>query len=275
MKNVLYIPAFLLLLLLGSSGMAWAQDDFNPTNPSEPGAASITYRLSVRVEPADAGYASGSGLYLAGEHPWIYTSSNSGYVFEYWEEDGVSMSTATSFTYTTQAASKTLVAHYRYDPANPSEPNAINDYRLHLTTNIEGACSFNTISGLKRTADSYVYLTAYVSTGYDFLGWYENGTLVNTNRSFNYLMPYATTTSEARIEFNPTNPGEPGSTPYTHRGDVNEDGVVDVTDAVKVINVYLSGDDSSVKMSVADVNQDRTIDVTDAVAIINKYLRNE
>lgn len=275
MKNVLYLPALLLLLLLGSSGMAWAQDDFNPANPAEPGASSIKYRLSVRVEPAGAGSASGAGLYTAGTQPRVSTSATNGYVFECWKDGDNIISTDASFYYTTTAASKTLVAQYRYDPVSPSEPNASHDYRLYLTTNIEGACSFNTTSGLKRTADNYVSLTAYVSPGYDFLGWYQNGVLVNEGRSFNYLMPFATTTLEARTEFNPSSPGEPSSTPYTHRGDVNEDGVVDVTDAVKVINVYLSGDNSTVKMSVADMNQDRTIDVTDAVAIINKYLRNE
>lgn len=269
-----YISLLLLLLIGWSSGML--AQDFNPASPDEPGPSSIQYKLSVRVEPEDAGWASGAGLYVAGNNIWIYTSDSYGFVFDHWEEDGVTISgAASSFYYTTKAETKTLVAHYRYDPDSPNEPSAINDYRLYFTTNIAGACSFSRTSGLKYTADNYVSLTAYVSTGYDFVGWYQNGTLVSTSKSFNYLMPFASTTLEARIEFNPTNPSEPNSTPYTKRGDVNEDGVVDVTDAVRVINVYLSGDDSSVKMSVADMNQDRTIDVTDAVAIINKYLRNE
>ena len=42
-----------------------------------------------------------------------------------------------------------------------------------------------------------------------------------------------------------------------------------VTDAVAVINAYLSGDSSSINVSVADVNRDGVIDITDAVAIIN------
>jgi len=42
-----------------------------------------------------------------------------------------------------------------------------------------------------------------------------------------------------------------------------------VTDTVAVINAYLSGDSSSINVSVADVNRDGVIDITDAVAIIN------
>ena len=42
-----------------------------------------------------------------------------------------------------------------------------------------------------------------------------------------------------------------------------------MTDAMAVINAYLSGDSSSINVSVADMNRDGVIDITDAVAIIN------
>ena len=58
-------------------------------------------------------------------------------------------------------------------------------------------------------------------------------------------------------------------------GDANGDGSTDVTDAVAVINAYLSGDNSSINVSVADVNRDGVIDITDAVAIINLYQNNQ
>ena len=55
---------------------------------------------------------------------------------------------------------------------------------------------------------------------------------------------------------------------------MNEDGAVDITDAVAVINVYLTGETSAVNPALADVNGDGSIDITDAVAIINIYLNN-
>ena len=57
-------------------------------------------------------------------------------------------------------------------------------------------------------------------------------------------------------------------------GDANGDGSVDVTDAVAVINAYLTSDQSSINTGVADVNHDEVIDITDAVAIINLYLNS-
>ena len=55
---------------------------------------------------------------------------------------------------------------------------------------------------------------------------------------------------------------------------MNEDGAVDITDDVAVINVYLTGETSAVNPALADVNGDGSIDITDAVAIINIYLNN-
>ena len=58
------------------------------------------------------------------------------------------------------------------------------------------------------------------------------------------------------------------------KGDANEDGTVNVTDAVAVINAWLLQDTSFINVYLADVNDDGQINVTDAVAIINIYLTN-
>ncbi len=57
-------------------------------------------------------------------------------------------------------------------------------------------------------------------------------------------------------------------------GDVDEDGTVDITDAVAIINVYLTGNTEGINESMADVNGDGVIDITDAVEVINIYLKN-
>ena len=54
-------------------------------------------------------------------------------------------------------------------------------------------------------------------------------------------------------------------------GDVDLDGVVDVTDAVIVINHYQARTTDELDLNIADVNGDGEIDVTDAVGIINIY----
>ena len=46
-------------------------------------------------------------------------------------------------------------------------------------------------------------------------------------------------------------------------------------DFVAVINAYLTSDQSGINADVADVNHDGVIDITDAVAIINLYLNSQ
>ena len=57
------------------------------------------------------------------------------------------------------------------------------------------------------------------------------------------------------------------------RGDVNLDGVADVSDVTALINYVLGGGGSPFNKTEADFNGDGVIDVTDATAIINLVLK--
>ena len=57
-------------------------------------------------------------------------------------------------------------------------------------------------------------------------------------------------------------------------GDVNHDGIVDVTDVTTTISVALGGTPSPFFMSEADLNHDGIIDVTDVTAVISIALNN-
>jgi hypothetical protein len=53
-------------------------------------------------------------------------------------------------------------------------------------------------------------------------------------------------------------------------GDANEDGTVNVSDAVYIINfVYVGGDPPEPVLACADANSDAAVNVSDAVYIIN------
>ena len=56
-------------------------------------------------------------------------------------------------------------------------------------------------------------------------------------------------------------------------GDVNGDGMVDVTDIVGIANYILGRASSSFDATAADVNGDKVVDVTDIVAVANIILR--
>lgn len=248
---------------------------YDPTNPPEP---ETMYKVTMTAKPC--GYTSGSGEYMSDAVITISTSAYSeNYTFNHWEKDGEFYSDQQTTDYTVEEKSAHFVAIYDYTPIDPAEPMASNEYRLYLKNNIPSACSFNMTSGSKCEADQFVYVEAYKNMNYDFLGWYENGVKQSSALGFNYQMPAANATLEAKFKYNPINPDEPDADPNApqddvanaEKGDVNGDGEVNTTDAVMVINYYL-GKITEISKSVGDMNNDNEINTTDAVSIINKYL---
>ena len=274
----------LVAVLLPLSMAVWAQ--FNPADPAEPASTPVSFRLVTQVSPTGAGSTSGSGYYEPMASVSVNTSPNQYYTFLRWinKRTGETVSTTQSFQYTMPAYRDTLIAEYEYNyvpdpptpfnPSNPSEPASTNQFRLYLTTNIEGACSFNRTSGAKVEADTYVTVTATLSQNYNFVGWYQSGTLISGVRSFSYQMPAENATLQAVVEyvappvviFDPTNPDEPAATSYIAAGDVNADGMVDAIDATILIGTYINGTTESLQKFIADV--------IDATEIINIYLHN-
>ena len=283
MKSLRYILCVLLLLMVG--GMQ-AQDPFEPDDPAEPQVPVFYYPLTVACDPDVAGYVSGKGNYAPGTTVTVSTSPKTGYTFSHWTLNGEPLDASdypASFSYTTVKGKMDFVAHYNLSPVDPSEPTMDVKSRLYLESEPAGICTFNRTSGAFVAADQYVDLEI---TGcdqwYEFTGWYNGSTLVSSVQDFNYLTDFHDVTLTAHfreLPFTPTNPDDPssagGDIQTLMTGDANADGSVDVTDAVAVINAYLSGDNSAINVGVADVNHDGVIDITDAVAIINLYLNSQ
>lgn len=195
-----------LLLLVGSSQLWAASPDFDPPAPPEP------YMRYVVTVNSEHGYASGSGKYLEGEEVFISTSSyDRNYYFKCWLKDGEEYTTDQQFSYKVENKNVTFQAVYVYDPVPPDEPVTSNPYRLYLTTDKEGSCSFNRTSGEKTEAGSEVWLQAYASQGFRFVGWYQGDELVSKQQSFYYTMPAAHTTLCAKFVYDPDAPGEPSN----------------------------------------------------------------
>ena len=53
---------------------------------------------------------------------------------------------------------------------------------------------------------------------------------------------------------------------------MNNDGIINTSDAVLLINHYVAGTTNEISSSVADLNADGVINTTDAVLLINKYV---
>ena len=276
--NVLRRIAYgLLLAWAGSSLPAAAQDDFDPATPIEP---YMRYKVKVELNESEAAYISGEGTYTVGTQVYINTSAkSSNYTFSHWLKDGVEYSTSTGFYYTVNESAK-FVAVYDFTPTAPSEPSGSYPRKLYLESSPNDACSFNRTSGAKVDEETYVNVAVYPNVGFEFKGWYENGVKVSSSTSFNYLMGNDDTTLTAMFEYNPATPDEPEmaddqeSVANSKLGDIDGNGIVNVSDAVDLIEHYIAGTVDELDKSVADVDGNGIINVSDAIEIIDIYINN-
>ena len=206
---------FMLALLVSVS----MRGQYNPTNPGEPG---VYYTLTLQADPAGGGsfnigtttsYSEGTTIALR-----AYNSSN--FVFVSWEQDGEVISTASSFSYKMPAQNVTLVAHYKYNPSNPAEPSEPN-IPVYSTLYIEGSPAdggyFNISSGNKYEVGSSVHLRAYAYSNFSFQNWTENGEVISTSSSFDYVMKEGNPRLVANFAYTPSNPTEPSESDVYHR----------------------------------------------------------
>lgn len=261
-------------LIIFLISLAWfiptLADDYNPNNPPDP---NTKYRVVTSATPA--GNASGSGTYMAGENVTIRTSASStDYTFSHWTKDGEYYSDETSFNYTVEPKKTTFVAVYNFTPKDPGDPQANYGYRLHLESDIAGACSFNRTSGEKVEGGSNVTVRAYVNQNYDFLGWYCGEVMLSESESFTYTMPNASVTLEAKFEFNPKDPADPDVDVEKNYvlGDANGDRQVTVSDITMMIQSIFNQSVSNFNKTAADVNKDNYITVSDITYIITNII---
>lgn len=238
-------------------------DDYDPTNPAEPQSVNIC-RIKVSADPAEGAYVSGSGKYdVNGGSIYISTSSNNTvdytYTFLYWTLNGEVTSYSQSFWFTPIKGTYNFVAHYQkdeveFDPTNPSEPSSGNvsrKYYLYLTSNIDGACSFNMASGNKVKEQTQLYIEAYPNPDYQFEGWKMNGQIISENRWLYITMPSSNTTLEAcfsEIPFDPENPQEPSG----------PGGNID-NSTRKIINLTIGSGNTVIDKTRIVINEEKTL----------------
>lgn len=201
-KKLLVFASMLIWVLQG-----WAQ--FNPPNPQEP---AITYKVELACYPENIAGLQGDGNYQDGSTAWISTYSwNGNYQFQYWELDGKVYSRSSSFTYTLCTKDVKFIAHYKYCPDDPADPNAVFMRRVFLKTDPENVATFNWSNGQKFEKGSTQYFSTYGQWGYRFLGWYDGDELLGTENDLWFTIPDKDVTLTARYRFDPTNPNDPSN----------------------------------------------------------------
>ncbi|MDP4092400.1 MAG: Ig-like domain-containing protein [Bacillota bacterium] len=74
--------------------------------------SAITYTVSVSAKPSATGSVTGGGKYIYGDSVIVKAVPKSGYIFTDWTENGTEVSINSEYTFTMDAADRTLVANF-------------------------------------------------------------------------------------------------------------------------------------------------------------------
>jgi hypothetical protein len=131
------------------------------------------HTITADVVPEEGGTVEGTGTYDGGTIITLTATPNDGYAFCYWAENGTTVSTDASYTFTV-TADRDLVARFSL-PINVSVTN-------------------NIAEGGTTTGDGVYYygntctLTATPNEGYLFLNWSKNGEVVSCNSTYSFTV---------------------------------------------------------------------------------------
>jgi hypothetical protein len=130
--------------------------------------------ITTAMSPANSGTVTGAGVYAIGSTCALSATPNTGYTFSNWTKGDNQVSTQSTYSFTvTESAQYT--AHF-----------VINSYAVNATASPEVG---GTVSG----AHSYTYgstatLTATPAEGYTFVSWTENGAVVSTSSTYQFVV---------------------------------------------------------------------------------------
>lgn len=132
------------------------------------------YTLELSATPTNFGTVSGAGSYPAGTTVNAVAAATSGHHFVRWTEGGNTVSTNATYSFVLNG-NRSLVAVFEADAqqytiqvsAKPSEGGSVS-----------GGGTF--------TAGDTVRLQATPNSGYQFVGWYNGGTLVSSNAVYEF-----------------------------------------------------------------------------------------
>ncbi len=136
-----------------------------------------TFTITVVASPMEGGTVTGGGTYQEGESCTVSATTNSGYSFNNWTENGVVVSSNPSYTFNVND-NRYLVANFTFIP--------LPIYNVSVSANpTEGGTV--TGGGTYEEGQSCT-ITATANNGYTFNNWTENGTVVSTNASYSFTV---------------------------------------------------------------------------------------
>lgn len=159
------------------------------------------YTINVSANPTNGGTVSGGGAFHYGENCTVSATTNNGYTFTNWTENGNVVSTNASYSFTV-TGNRTLVAHFQaqtYTITATADPSTGGSVSGGGTFNYGQSCT----------------LTATPASGYTFINWTKNGQQVSTNANYTftvtgsgtYVAHFQMQTFTVSVSANPSNGG--------------------------------------------------------------------
>jgi len=134
------------------------------------------YTITATASPSNAGTITGAGSYASGSTCTLRATPNSGYTFVNWLENGTSVSTNATYSFTV-TGNRNLVAVFDVAPTN---------YTITATANPSNGGSVD--GGGTYASGSICTLRATANSGYTFVNWTKNGTQVSTNPNYSFTV---------------------------------------------------------------------------------------
>lgn len=132
-----------------------------------------TLSLSVETTPSTetGGSVSGAGTYNHGNSVTATATTNTGYIFNGWWENGSKVSTNLSYTFTLNS-NRTLVAKFIK--------------QITITVSASPAAGGSVSGGGTRNYGEPFTLTATVNEGYSFINWTKDGSTASTSATYTF-----------------------------------------------------------------------------------------
>ena len=106
----------------GSATVAAAGAQISALFAREAEPEPITHSIQLSAEPSEGGSVSGGGEVAEGTAVTVIATANEGYTFSGWQENGATVSSDASYTFTATADRSLVALFEKEEPDNPPEP---------------------------------------------------------------------------------------------------------------------------------------------------------
>ena len=146
----------------------------DPSNTVNVMVGNPTYTVNVSANPTNGGSVTGGGTYNYNQNCTVTAMPNTGYTFLNWTENGSVVSSNASYTFTV-TENRNLVAHFQLQS-------------FTITATADPSNGGSVAGGGTYNYNQSCTVTATLNTGYTFVNWTENGSVVSSNASYTFTV---------------------------------------------------------------------------------------